>query len=374
MRSLNLENALDILRGCTVLGTGGGGSLEKGIDKIKRNFDHGKTLSLVPLKDVPDDEIVASPYYVGSISPDEKRIKRGLPIRVDNEIMKAFDTLEEHMHKKFYGSIPTELGGGNTAAAMDVAMNKGIHLIDADPAGRSVPAVQHSSFFIENVSIAPLTVVNKYGDVIIIEKIADDFRAEEIVRNIATQSENSVAVVSQPIDGRLLKNVVIPDTITLAEKIGRVLRIAQQEKRDPVVEMLKVARGFFLFEGIIAKDTEWKDERGYTVGQFEIDGKERFVNHRYRIWFKNENIISWMDGRPDVSAPDLICVVERETGNPITNPYLTQGMNVAVIGFKSPSEWRKSKALEIFTPKSFGYDIPYHPIESSHTEFAEGRA
>jgi DUF917 family protein len=252
---------------------------------------------------------------------------------------------------------------------MDVAMNLGIHLIDADPAGRSVPAVQHSSFFIENVPIVPLSVANKFGDVIIIEKIVDDFRAEEIIRNIAIQSENSVAVVSQPIPGRLLRNVVIPDTIILAEKIGNVLRTSTDRGKDPVFEMLRAGKGFFLFEGKIAGDTEWKDDAGYTVGQFEIAGKKKFEGHKYKIWFKNENIISWLDGKHDVSAPDLICVVERATGFPITNPYLKDGTEVAVMGFRSSNEWRKTKALEIFTPKSFGFDIPFRPIETNHMEF-----
>ena len=374
MRSVTIENALDILQGCTVLGTGGGGSLEKGIEKITENFDQGKTLWLASLTDVPDSEIVVCPYYVGSISPVEKRVKKNLPIKIENEILKAFETLEKFMNKKFYGSIPTELGGGNTAAAMDVAMKKGIMLIDADPAGRSVPAVQHSSFFIENVSIAPLSVVNKFGDVIIIEKVIDDFRAEEIVRNIAIQSEDSVAVVSQPVQGRLLKNVVIPNTISLAEKIGRVLRTSSSEEKDPIKEMMKVGNGFFLFEGRVSRDTDWKDDHGYTVGEFEIEGNENFRGHEYKIWFKNENIISWIDGKPDVTAPDLICVVERKTGRAITNPGLLEGMKVAVIGFKSSNEWRKNKALEIFTPKSFGFDIPFQPIETIHKEYGGGKA
>lgn len=374
MRSVTIENALDILQGCTVLGTGGGGSLEKGIEKITENFKQGKTLWLASLTEIPDSEIVVSPYYVGSISPTDKRVKKNLPIRIENEILNAFESLEKFMNKKFYGCIPTELGGGNTAAAMDVAMNKGIKLIDADPAGRSVPAVQHSSFFIENVSIAPLSVVNKFGDVLLVDKVADDFRAEEIIRSIATQSENSVAVVSQPVQGRLLKNVVIPNTISLAEKIGKVLRTSSSEKKDPVKEIMRVGDGFFLFEGRVSRDTDWKDDHGYTIGEFEIEGNGDFRNHEYKIWFKNENIISWIDGKPDVTAPDLICVVERETGHAITNPNLLKGMKVAVIGFKSSNEWRKEKALEIFTPKSFGFDIPFRPIETTHKEYKDGRA
>ncbi|MGC8618861.1 MAG: DUF917 family protein, partial [Thermoplasmata archaeon] len=54
MRSLNLEDAIDVLYGSTVLGTGGGGNLERGLSKIKNNFSEGKTLSLASLEDVPE--------------------------------------------------------------------------------------------------------------------------------------------------------------------------------------------------------------------------------------------------------------------------------------------------------------------------------
>lgn len=369
MKKLTFENALDVLYGCTVLGTGGGGDLDAGITKIKKNFESGKSLSVVSLAEVPDDEIVACPYHVGSISPRKEGEKSKFPILIENEVLYAFKALEEHMGRKFFGSITTELGGGNTAIAMDVAMNMGIPLVDADPAGRSVPGVQHSSFFIENINLTPAAVVNKFGDVLIIEKIVDDFRAEEIIRNIAAQSENSVGVVSQPLPGKRLRTAVVPDTVTFAEKVGHALRTSKEKGLDPVKEMLKTGNGYFLFEGNIIKDTEWRDEHAYTVGEFEIDGTGNFTGHKYRVWFKNENIVSWIDGKADVSAPDLICVVERESGNPITNPHQKAGTKVAVLGFRASDEWRKQKALEIFTPQAFGFDIPYTRIEDRHQVF-----
>ncbi len=370
MKTLTIEDSLDILYGCTVLGTGGGGNLELGIEKVKKNFQKGKVLKLASLSEVPDDKIVACPYFVGSISPEDKRNKKALPVVIENEALYAFNILEEYKNTKFFGAITTELGGGNTATAIDVAMNLDIPLIDADPAGRSVPGVQHSSFYIEDVPIAPLSVVNKFGDIILIKHVVDDFRAETLVRNIAAESENSVGVTSQPTIGKILKNVVIPDTITFAQRVGGALRSSKNKGLDTISEMLKAGKGYLLFEGIVAEDTDWKDENAYTVGEFKIKGSgATFNGHNYRVWFKNENIVSWLDNKPDVSAPDLICVVDHITGHPITNPYLKKGMHVAVLGFKSSSEWRKKKALEIFTPTSFGFDIPYTPIEKTHKEF-----
>lgn len=369
MKDLNFDDVLDILYGCTVLGTGGGGSLEGGVRKIKANFDRNLKLSLVGLKEVPDDEIVACPYHVGSISPPDSIPKRNDPVIIDNEALHSFKSLEDYMKTKFYGSIATELGGGNTAAAMDIAMNMGIPLVDADPVGRSVPGVQHSSYFLNGINIAPAVVSNKFGDVMIVKSIVDDFRAEDVIRGFAAQSENSVGVVSQPVKGSVLRNTVIDGTISFSQKIGHALRNAEKEGKDPVHQMLEAGNGYLLFEGEVISDADWKDENAYTVGEFEINGSGDFEGHNYKIWFQNENLVSWLDGNPDVGAPDLICVVKREDGIPITNPYQKKGDKVAVIGYRGWDEWRTEKALEIFAPKAFGYDIPWVPIEKNHTAF-----
>ena len=44
MRILNREDLMNILLGCTILGTGGGGSLEEGIAQIDEALDAGKQL------------------------------------------------------------------------------------------------------------------------------------------------------------------------------------------------------------------------------------------------------------------------------------------------------------------------------------------
>ncbi|MGC8496841.1 MAG: DUF917 domain-containing protein [Thermoplasmata archaeon] len=364
MKTLTIEDTLDILYGCTVLGTGGGGNLANGIQKVEKDFKDGKKLKLVKLDEVPDEGIVASSYFVGAISPESKTKKKDLKIVIENEALYSFNVLEEYKKANFFGIITTELGGGNTATAIDIAMNRDVPLIDADPAGRSVPGVQHSSFYIEKVPIAPLSIVNKFGDIILINQVVDDFRAEELIRSIAAESGNSVGVTSQAVTGKILKKATIPETITLAQKIGHALRNSRNNGADPVYEMIKAGEGALLFEGIVTEDTIWNDENAYTVGEFRINGTgSQFNGHSFRVWFKNENIVSWLDDKPYVTVPDLISVVLRKTGEPISNPYLKGGMEVAVLGFRSPSEWRKEKALEIFTPRAFGFDIPYVPIE-----------
>ena len=61
MRELNKQDMIDLLYGCAVLGTGGGGPLADGLALLEEHFEKGKTLKLITLDELPDDEYVVTP-------------------------------------------------------------------------------------------------------------------------------------------------------------------------------------------------------------------------------------------------------------------------------------------------------------------------
>ena len=367
MRLLSKQDLHDILFGCTILGTGGGGNLERGLELIDNDIENGFEFKLIELNEVHDDVMIASPYQAGSISPlTEKDLAKYADLKVIDEMpsLVAFKALGDFLGESFYASIPTELGGYNTAVGMSVAAKLGIPIVDADPAGRSVPELQHSTMYINNVSIAPFSVANRFGDVAIIKKVANDFRAEALARAMAVVSQNSVGVADHPVCGKHLKKAVIPGSISYAEKIGKALREAHEKGEDPAVKVAEAGEGYILFKGNV-KNFTWEDRAGFTIGDTFIEGKGTYSGDEYRIWYKNENIIAWKNGEIHVTVPDLICVRDRKTGNPITIPAFGKGMGVTVIGLPAPEEWKTEKGLETFGPKYFGYDMEYVPIKNN---------
>jgi len=362
MRTLNGQQLEDLIRGCTILGTGGGGSPRRGLAMIQAELEKGQEFRLANLNEIPDEALVASPYMCGSVSPDEGN--ESMFHEEGIECLRAFGALEDYLRQRFFAVIPTEIGGGNTAVALFVAAKQGIPIVDADPAGRSVPELQHTTFYVKNVSIAPLTVATTKGDIIILKEVANDFRAEAIVRAIAVASNNRAGVTDHPLNGQRLKESVIPGTLSKALVIGTAVREAQCSGKDPVKAAVTVGGGYILFKGEI-NQANWKIEDGFTVGELIVSGEEDFHNHQYRIWYKNEHIISWFDGKPDISVPDLICVLDSKTGEAITNPNCKKEREVAIVGYPAPELWRSSRGLELFGPKHFGYGIPYRPIEKN---------
>lgn len=363
MKKLTQQDVIDIIYGCTILGTGGGGSLEGGLKIVQEDFDAGREFLLADLEEVPDHERVAVPYVCGSVSPlteEEEAKYAGLPTIDVTEAVRSFQVLEEYFGKPFYGIISTELGGENTADALHAAALMGKPLIDADPAGRSVPGLQHTTFFINDVPIAPMAIATPFGDTAVLNHVVDDFRAEALVRSMACVSRNTIGVTDHPTTGNMLKKSVIPNAITYSMNIGRVLRLANEKGMDPAEAIVREADGKILFRGQVEAFT-WNTIDGFTVGDVTITGEGNFIGHQYQVGFQNEHLISYLDGAIDVTVPDLICVIDGK-GVPVTNPYYEQGQKLTIFALPAPKEWTTKRGLEVFGPRSFGFDTDYIPF------------
>ena len=150
MKKLSLGDAQDMLLGCTVLGTGGGGALDEGLALLESAAQLGEFV-VADLDEVRDDDLIASPYTCGAVSRFMRNEdgEPSAPTRADEyPAVRAFRALQEHLGRRVQGVISTELGGGNTAKALYVAAVEGLYIVDADPAGRAVPELQQSMFFV----------------------------------------------------------------------------------------------------------------------------------------------------------------------------------------------------------------------------------
>ncbi len=177
---------------------------------------------------------------------------------------------------------------------------------------------------------------------IVIQNVADDLRAEDIVRAIAVVSDNLVGVADHANVGKVIKNSLIPGAITYAQEIGRVLRETKEAGGDVASAICDDKEGKVLFRGHISDYTcETRD--GFNFGEIHLKKGERdYTDEAYRIWFKNENIISYRNGEVDVIAPDLICMINGE-GNPMTTPNFEVGDKMTVIALPSPEIWTTQK-------------------------------
>lgn len=361
MRELNKQDMIDVLYGCTVLGTGGGGPLEDGLKMMAPHFEKGETLKLITLDELPDDEYVVTPYGCGAPSAKPEERLAHLEISETAPSVLAARALENALGKKIYAVGSTELGGANTAEALHAALVMDVPLLDADPAGRSVPELQHSTYYVKNVPIFPMGVATKFGEKIVIQNVEGDLRAEDIVRAIAVASDNMVGVADHANVGKVIKESLIPDMITYAQNIGRVLRETREAGGDTAEAICAANNGKVLFTGAVS-DFTCETREGFNFGEIHLTGDGDYAGEVYKIWLKNENIVSYRNGLVDVTAPDLICMIG-EDGNPLTTPNFNISDKMTIIALPSPEIWTTPEGLDCFGPKHFGFDIEYTPFK-----------
>ena len=83
------------------------------------------------------------------------------------------------------------------------------------------------------------------------------------------------------------------------------------------------------------------------------------MNIRAELSLKNENMVSWLDGVVHATIPDLICLIDTQTGMPISNPDYATGMQVAVVILPAPSQFTTACGLAAFGPAYVGLNQPF---------------
>ena len=364
MRILNRDDLLNILLGCTILGTGGGGSLEEGIRDIDEALAAGRQFKLVDFDELAPDAVIGTPYACGAISPlteEEKKKYARLTEPEESMYLLNLKQLESFLRQEVSAVISTELGGGNTATAFYVAAMTDRCIVDGDPAGRSVPALQHSTYYLKGIPMCPMAVMNEFGEGAVFTHVFDDERGEDLVRALAVVSRNTIAVMDHVNTAAVLKDAVIRGAISHAERIGRAFRTAKDSGGDYVAAVLEAGRGKAMFRGVVT-ESRFETRDGYTFGDTVLAGEGEWDGHSLHIWYQNENIISWLDGEPYVTVPDLICFLNLDEAMPQLNPYAVVGEHAAILALPAPQEWTTPRGLEVFGPRSFGYDIDYRPF------------
>jgi hypothetical protein len=106
-----------------------------------------------------------------------------------------------------------------------------------------------------------------------------------------------------------------------------------------------------------------RTEAGFAKGDARIEGIGDDTNSVLEIRFQNEHLVATRDGEIAVTVPDLIIILDAETGDPITTEELRYGFRVTVLATPCDERWRTDAGLALAGPRYFGYDIDYVPVE-----------
>ena len=350
----------DLARGAAVLGTGGGGDPYVGRLLVREAIrEHGPITVLDP-GELADDVLVIPTAQMGAPTVVHEKLPNG------NEPALALRALERHLGAHADATMPIECGGINSMIPLVVGARLGLPVVDADGMGRAFPELQMETFGVYGVPGSPMAIGGERGETTIIDTGTDNRRMEWLARGITIRLGGVAHIAEYAMSGADVKRTAVPRTLSLALAVGRAIRTARATNTDPIAALATALSTTpyphlrVLFRGKVS-DVERRTEAGFARGRaaaVSFDG-----GHKLEILFQNENLLALVDGEVRCLVPDLICVLEADTAEPITTETLRYGQRVTVVGISTPDLMRTPAALATFGPAAFGLDHPFVPVE-----------
>jgi DUF917 family protein len=356
----SLPQIRDTALGAGILGTGGGGDPLVGRLLVEHTLQEGYELTVIDPAELADDALVISSAMMGAPTVVIEKLPSG------TEALTSLRALEHRLGQRADAVIPMECGGLNSMIPLVVAARAGIPVVDADGMGRAFPELQMETFGVYGVPGSPLAVSDERAYSVIVDTADDNKRMEDFARAVTIRMGGAAYIAEYAMSGADAKRTAIPNTLTLARTIGETVRSARETRRSPLQALERLFPstiyefGKVLMTGKIV-DVERNVVDGFTQGEVTIsafDGDDTMT-----VSFRNENLVARKNGRLAAIVPDLISILDVESGAPINTEAVRYGQRVAVMAIGTPDIMRTPEALDVFGPAAFGLDDPWVPLQ-----------
>lgn len=350
------KESIDALAiGAWILGTGGGGSPYLAQLNLKHLYEQGRHCRLVQPEELADDDLVAVVSQMGAPLVGQERL-------VDpTYLARAVRLMEEYLGHRFAAIMAVEIGGGNAFSPFLAAALLDLPVVDADAMGRAFPEAQNTSFAIGNLKMYPLSLVDCRDNEAIVSKVPSWVWMERISRKITTEVGSIAATCKAPRTGAEVKEWGILHTVTKAIRIGEAVLEARRVHSNPITAILDMEGGKQLFAGKVT-DVDRIATGGFLRGSAQLAGLGESQGQGLVLEFQNEWLVALRNGEPIAMSPDLICLLDTDSGEAIGTETVRYGQRVTVVVLPSPEILTTAPGLKNVGPRAFGYDFDYRSV------------
>ncbi|WP_404933538.1 DUF917 domain-containing protein [Nitratireductor sp. ac15] len=350
-----MVDALEI--GSGILGTGGGGNPYIGKLRVRQALRDGHVMEIIPLESVPDEARIVAMGGIGAPLVSHERIKEG------REGLRCVRALEERLGIKVDAIACEEIGGQNSMEPLIAAAMAGLPVVDCDGMGRAFPEMQMTTYAIYGHRSTPSVMCDPHGNVVIFDHAISELWHERMARACVVSQGGASTLASAPMSGEFIKRYAIPHSYSKAISLGNAVLDARREHRDPVEAICESENGEVVFRGKIV-DLKRHLAGGFVRGEAIIQGFDIHEGDQASIHIQNEFLIFSRNGEIEVIVPDLIVVLDADSGEAISTEMLRYGQRVAVLALPCHPLLRSPEALDVVGPKGFGFgDIAFKPMD-----------
>lgn len=302
--------------GGAVLGGGGGGWIEEGLQLGRLAVDIGQPI-LLTADELQDEDLLVTVSLVGAPAAKDQYVK---PIHY----AKALELLSRKIDKPIKGIITNENGAGTTVNGWFQSAITGIPVVDIPCNGRAHPTGSMGSMNLSeqaNYISHQAAVGGKDSKFMELSVSGTLDKASTLIRKASIDAGGLLAVARNPVPASYAKANGAAGAIQQAIEVGEALLCNTGEKAIGAV--VNKLGGTIVTEGTV---TAFNLE---TTGGFDVGTVT--INDTYEISFWNEYMTIEKNGQRFGTFPDLIMTLDAKTAEPIVSAAIEKGQQISVI-------------------------------------------
>lgn len=352
---LSADDIESLCVGATLLGTGGGGDPYIAKLVARQALEKHGPVDVITAADLPPDARVLTIAIIGAPTVILEKIPAG------TEFVTAVEALSSYLGEPPAAIMPIEVGGLNTLLPIATAAEMGLPVLNADGMRRAFPQIEMTVFTLAGIPAGPMSVADEKGNLCVFETTSNQM-AETLARTAVIQLGLANAISCYPMTAGQVAEHAIADSMTYCRDVGMMLEAVQRNEEGAWDRFLGETGSHRFFEGKIV-DLDRRTTDGFarsTLVLQDLHGSDQVM----RIEVQNENLIAYVDDVPTITTPNLICLLDHETYEPLTTEAIAYGNRCHVIGMPCAPEWKRDGVLDLVGPSAFGYDVDYVEMPS----------
>ncbi|GAA3821417.1 DUF917 domain-containing protein [Sphaerisporangium flaviroseum] len=344
---IDSDDVADLAAGATLLGSGGGGDTATVALMLQHTLTRLGPVHLIEAMELFPRAMVAPIAATGSITLLSERLPAG------HEFQHAVTTLGQTLGTPVSALMGFEVGGANALFAVAAAAWTGLPLIDADGMGRAFPRIDQVTFNAAGLSATPAVLADPLGNHMVIAQSRDNGDAERMLRAAMPSLGGWAATAIYPMQAAQAARHAITGSIRGALALGRLLRAAQRHRSERAAMQAEFDAELLFSGGILQV---LRHARPRTGGTVTIEHR-RDSRRTLRVEVGEEYRLAIDDGRVVAAVPDIICVLDALTWQPISAEHIAPGREVDVLKLPAPVHWTLPQARDLVSPPAFGLTL-----------------
>jgi hypothetical protein len=342
VRQVTVEDIDDLVLGASVLGSGGGGDWYLPRQMLLHAVER---FGPVPLVDAHDLDASAPVLPVMGAGTPSALVEMFFGDSEGSRLRGLVESALPAGAGRCVAVLPIQPAPVNVVIPLVVAAQLGLPCVDADTMMRCFPAVEMTLLALAGLRPSPLVAVDSRGAAAVLDA-PDNATVSALLRSCLPHM-GLVALVST-------YRVTAGDCARLAALRGltRCLEIGAALRTGGPAALAEFG-AVELFTGVVTELLH-RTTGGFPRGVLTCEAED---GQMLRVDFQNENLVVGIDGKVAVTVPDLISLVDSETGAVLQTVDVVPGQRLQVLAMPVGERWHTPDGLALVGPRAFGLDV-----------------